>query len=66
MPKGIKQAEDAQRNKAGWGCPKEMKWAKKAQNSMRINPAEILGNVNWIKEMYMVGPKEAQQVQVKW
>ena len=46
MPKGIKQAEDAQRNKAGRGCPKEMKWAKKAQNSIRINPAKILGNVN--------------------
>ena len=50
MPKRLKRAEDDQMNKM----------AKKAQNGMRINPAEILGNVNWIKEKYMASLKEAQ------
>ena len=39
-------AKDAQRNEAGRGSPKWMKWAKEAQNSMRTSPAEVLGNVN--------------------
>ena len=43
-------AKDAQRNKVGRGCPKEMKWAKEAQDGMKINPAETLDNVNWIRE----------------
>ena len=55
------------KNEMGRGCPKEwsgsrmpkwIKWAEKAQNGMRINPIEIPGNLNWIKEKYMVGLKE--------
>ena len=46
--------------------PKGMKWAKEAQDGMRINPVETLGNVNWIKKKCMAGPKEAQQAQAKW
>ena len=46
--------------------PKWMKWAKEAQDGIGIKLAETLGNVNWIREKYMVGPKEAQQAQVKW
>ena len=45
--------------------PKGKEWAEEAQDGMRINPAEILGNVNWIKEKYMASPKEAQQAQIK-
>ena len=36
MPQGIKYARDAQ----------GIKWAEKAQDAMRTNPAGILGNVN--------------------
>ena len=59
----------------GQGCPKEwsgsrmpkgIKWAKEAQDGMRINPTDVLGNMNWVKEKYMVGPKEAKQARVKW
>ena len=45
--------------------PKGMKWAKKAQDSIKTNPVEVLGNVNWVKEKYVAGLKEAQQAQVK-
>ena len=43
------------KNGMGRGCPKELsgsrmpkgiKWAEEAQNGMRINLVEILGNVN--------------------
>ena len=30
--------------------PQGIKWAKEAQDDMRTNPVEILGNVNWGKE----------------
>ena len=46
--------------------PKGIKWAKEAQDCIRINPVEVLGNVNWVKEKYMAGPKETQQARVKW
>ena len=39
-----------------------LEWAKDAQDSVRINLAEVLGNVNYVKEKYMADPKEAQQV----
>ena len=46
--------------------PKGIKWAKEAQDGMRINPTDVLGNMNWVKEKYMVGLKEAKQARVKW
>ena len=46
--------------------PKGMKLVEDAQDGMRINLAETLDNMNWIREKYMIGPKEAQQAQVKW
>ena len=39
-------AKDAQRNEAGRGSSKWMKWAKEAQNSMRTSLVDVLGNVN--------------------
>ena len=42
--------------------PKGMKWAKEAQDGIRINLVETLGNVNWIREKCVAGPKEAQHV----
>ena len=62
------------KNGMGQGCPKEWsrlrmpkgkEWAEQAQDGMRINPAEILGNVNWIKEKYMASPNEARQAQMR-
>ena len=46
--------------------PKDTKWAKEDQGGMRINLVETLGNMNWIREKYMAGPKKTQQAQVKW
>ena len=43
MPKEMKQAEDAQKNKMGQGSSKVRKWAKEAQNSMSTSPLIVLG-----------------------
>ena len=42
MPKEMKQAKDAQKNEMGQRCPKAMKWAKVAQNSMSTSPMIML------------------------
>ena len=46
MPKEMKWAEDAQKNKMGQGSLRAMKWAKKAQNSMSTSPMIVLGYWN--------------------
>ena len=43
MPKEMKRAEDAQKNKMGQGSSKAMKWVKEAQNSISMSPMIILG-----------------------
>ena len=43
MPKEMKWAKDAQKNKMGQGSSKAMKWAKEAQNSMNTSPMIVLG-----------------------
>ena len=46
MPKEMKWAEDAQKNKMGQGSLKAMKWAKEAQNSISTSPMIMLGYWN--------------------
>ena len=46
MPKEMKWAKDAQKNKMGQESPKAMKWAKEAQNSVSTSSTIILGYWN--------------------
>ena len=46
MPKEMKRAEDAQKNKMGQQSSKVMKWAKEAQSSMSTSPMIVLGYWN--------------------
>jgi len=65
MPKEMKRAEDAQKNKMGQQSSKAIKWAKEAQSSMSTSPIIVLGYWNSVEGKHTIGPKEAQQAQVK-